>query len=189
MPSVYSSARVKPELSRATPADWIATLSRLVERIAVQKDALQIRLRRQQVVEWLGIGTNELQTEGTAELSVPIQFRQRGNQVRVVVPAAGDERTRTPDRTLLGIIARAMAWRQRIERGEVNSLREIAKAENVNPSYVGRLLPLAYLAPDIVEFIMNGQQPVELSAQQLLYRKDLSNDWSRQRQQLGFNDL
>ena len=81
------------------PADWIATLSRLVERIAVQKDALQIRLRRQQVVEWLGIGTNELQTEGTEELSVPIQFRQRGNQVRVVVPAAGDERTRTPDRT------------------------------------------------------------------------------------------
>ncbi len=117
-----------------------------------------------------------------------MQFRQRGNQVRLVVePGAGATHT-TPDPVLLGIIARAVAWRGRLERGEAQSLKDIAATEELSVSYISRVLRLAYLAPDIIDAIVNGRQPVELSAQSLLCRSDLALDWDEQREQLGFAD-
>jgi hypothetical protein len=88
--------------------------------------------------------------------------------------------------TSLGTIAKAIAWRSRIERGEAQSLKDIATTQKLTTSYVGRVLRLAYLAPDIIDAIVNGRQPVELSAQSLLYRHDLALDWAKQRQELGF---
>jgi hypothetical protein len=58
----------------------------------------------------------------------------------------------------------------------------------IRQTHVGRVLRLAYLAPDIIEAIVSGRQPVELSAQSLLYRHDLALDWAKQREQLGFAD-
>jgi site-specific DNA recombinase len=63
-------------------------------------------------------------------------------------------------------------------------MSEIAKGEGVHRSYVGQVLPLAFLAPDIVEAIICGQQPTELKVEQLL--TSLPLDWCGQRQILGF---
>ncbi|MBE0532630.1 MAG: hypothetical protein IH626_17540 [Rhodospirillales bacterium] len=52
--------------------------------------------------------------------------------------------------------------------------------------YVGRLLPLAFLAPDIVESILAGNQPVDLTAEVLLRRTDLPLAWTDQKALLGF---
>ena len=38
---------------------------------------------------------------------------------------------------------------------------EIAAAEKINESYVGRVLRLTLLAPDIVEAILGGRQPAQ----------------------------
>jgi hypothetical protein len=42
-------------------------------------------------------------------------------------------------------------------------MRDLAKQENVAPSYIGALIQLAFLAPDIIEAIMRGDVPVALS--------------------------
>ena len=47
------------------------------------------------------------------------------------------------------------------------------------------LLPLAFLAPDIIEAIASGQQPADLTARRLIRRLDLPIAWSAQRQLLG----
>ena len=39
----------------------------------------------------------------------------------------------------------------------------IAAAEKINESYVGRVLRLTLLAPDIVEAILSGRQPAEMT--------------------------
>lgn len=49
-------------------------------------------------------------------------------------------------------------------------------------SYVGRILKLAGLAPDIVEAIVTGYEPSGLSVAKLL--KDLPVVWEKQRQAL-----
>jgi len=41
-----------------------------------------------------------------------------------------------------------------------DSIAEIAAAEKINESYVGRVLRLTLLAPDIVEAVLNGRSPV-----------------------------
>jgi site-specific DNA recombinase len=47
-------------------------------------------------------------------------------------------------------------------------------------------IKLAFLAPDIVEAIMAGQQPADLTAQKLIRNVDLPMDWVEQRRILGF---
>jgi hypothetical protein len=49
-----------------------------------------------------------------------------------------------------------------------------------------RFLPLAFLAPDIVEAIVAGRQPPELTAERLKRIGKLPLDWSEQRKVLGF---
>jgi hypothetical protein len=47
-------------------------------------------------------------------------------------------------------------------------------------------LPLAFLAPDIVEAILEGRQPIELTAARMMRIRDLPLSWAEQRQRLGF---
>ena len=49
--------------------------------------------------------------------------------------------------------------RRRIESGRAKSITDLAEQEGVTDAYVCRLLPLACLAPDIVEALLDGRQP------------------------------
>ena len=53
--------------------------------------------------------------------------------------------------------------------------------------YVGRVLEGAFLAPDIVEAILQGRQPPGLTFEKLCQPLPLS--WVEQREQLGFPKL
>jgi hypothetical protein len=46
-----------------------------------------------------------------------------------------------------------------LEEGRYGSIRELAAAEGIDRAYVGRVLNLTLLAPNIVETILNGRQP------------------------------
>ena len=50
-----------------------------------------------------------------------------------------------------------------LETGAVSTVREIATKEKINSSYVSRVLRLTLLAPEIVEAILDGRQPVEVT--------------------------
>jgi hypothetical protein len=47
---------------------------------------------------------------------------------------------------------------RRIERGKAKSITDLAEQESVTDAYVCRLLPLACVAPDVVEAILDGRQ-------------------------------
>jgi hypothetical protein len=87
-----------------------------------------------------------------------------------------------PKSTTPWSIARAFRWRDMLERGEYATIREIAAAERINESYVGRILRLTLLAPDVVEAMVNGRQSAELTLAVLMRR--FSPLWSAQRSDL-----
>jgi hypothetical protein len=60
-------------------------------------------------------------------------------------------------------IARAFGWREMLENGTHATIAEIANAEKINESYVGRVLRLTLLAPDIIEAVLGGRQPAEMT--------------------------
>ena len=82
-------------------------------------------------------------------------------------------------------LVRGRIWFEQLTAGEMASLQAIADREGVSARYVSRLLPLAFLAPDIVELILQGHHPVDLSAARLTNRLDLPLDWAEQRARIG----
>jgi hypothetical protein len=110
----------------------------------------------------------------TMTVRVPISIRRRGGRKLVLAPDGGDITavpvTRHVDNAMVKAIARAFRWREMLESGEYATIREIAAAEKINETYVGRVLHLTLLAPEIVEAIVNGRQPARLQLDGLMKR-------------------
>jgi site-specific DNA recombinase len=121
-------------------------------------------------------------------LEVKAQLRRHGGEMHLVVPpdSPGHEAP-APVPSLLKAVARGHQWHEWILNGEVSSKRGIAKRLGLTERYVGRVLECAFLAPDIVEAILDGRQPSDLTFQKLTCKLPLS--WVEQREQLGFPQL
>jgi hypothetical protein len=87
-----------------------------------------------------------------------------------------------PNNALLTALAKAYAWQEQLESGEFEDLEDIAKEQGVDRSYVGRMLQLTSLAPDIVESILAGQAFADISLQHC--RKGIPVSWEEQRRVL-----
>jgi hypothetical protein len=71
-----------------------------------------------------------------------------------------------------------------LESSEYATIREIGSAEKINETYVGRVLRLTLLAPDIVEAILNGRQPAGLQLDGLM--RGVLVEWPAQRNAFAF---
>lgn len=85
------------------------------------------------------------------------------------------------DPNLIAAVAQARDWFARLKDGQARSVRDLAAAHAVDRGDVSRLLPLALLAPDIVEAILEGRQPVDLTVSCLKRTGDLPPSWVRDR--------
>ena len=72
-----------------------------------------------------------------------------------------------------------------LENGTHATIVEISAAESINESYVGRVLRLTLLTPDIVEAVLNGQQPAGLQLDGLMKRFPVEWDAQRRTFKLG----
>ena len=77
----------------------------------------------------------------------------------------------------------AFRWREQFENGTHATIAEIAAAEKINASYVGRILRLTLLAPDIVEAILMGRQATALQLEKFLLTP-FSGRWQEQRAEI-----
>lgn len=120
----------------------------------------------------------------TVTVRVPISIRKRGGRKLVLAPDGIEVTstlvTRHVDTAIVKAIARAFRWRDMLESGAYATIREIANAERINESYVGRVLRLTLLAPPIIETILNGRQPSGLQLDNLMKRFPV--EWSGQLQ-------
>ena len=132
-------------------------------------------------------GGPTLTTEGGClRVRVPMTFKRRGGRKEIVVSEGLDTaRTLAPrsDNALILAIVRGHRWKALLEIGRYADITELAQAMGVNSSYVGRLLNLTLLAPDIIEAIVLGRDPGGLSLERL-YRLPFA--WEEQRRALGF---
>ena len=85
------------------------------------------------------------------------------------------------------VIVRGRNWFEQLTSGRVRTFLEIAEAEGVTGRYVAHLVPLAFLAPELVARILSGTQPVGLTTETLTKRIDLPLEWAEQRALLGFD--
>jgi hypothetical protein len=117
----------------------------------------------------------------TITVHIPMTLRHQGGRKQVVTPAGATPWIPTPsrvDNTIVKAIVRAHRWRELLESGRYATLRDLAKAEAINESYLGRVLRLTLLSPKIIEAIIEGRQPPALELDDLL--KQFPIEWDEQ---------
>jgi hypothetical protein len=86
--------------------------------------------------------------------------------------------------SLLKALAKAHEWYGWILAGEATGPTSIAQRTGLNERYVSKVLRCAFVAPEIVEAIIDGRQPSNLTFKKL--SNHLPINWMEQRKQLGF---
>jgi hypothetical protein len=160
-----------------------SAIAELVERVELASDGIRVSIK----LPIAGAEKSQAQLPDRVAItrSFPMQLKRRGVELRLIV---GDHNRSATfvDLSLLKAVARAHRWFDEISTGKARSLAEIAAREGLAVRYVGRLIRLAFLAPQIVESIVEGRQPTTLSAEALTRRIALPLSWSAQRTALGF---
>lgn len=115
-------------------------------------------------------------------IEIPMTFKKRGGRKVIVMPDGSHGHpipTATIDNTMIKAIARAFRWQKLLENGTYSCIDDIAKAERICASFVGKVFRLSLLAPDIIEMILEGNQKVELTLKDLMVPFPM--EWMRQR--------
>jgi hypothetical protein len=126
-----------------------------------------------------------MSTPTNITVRVALTIRRRPGRKTIVSPNGGPSDVPIhprADPAMVKALARAFRWKRMLEVGRFASISEIATAEKIDRGYVGSILRLTLLAPDIVEAILNGNQPATLGLPALL--KPFSVEWDRQRAEL-----
>ena len=114
------------------------------------------------------------------EIELPIRLKHRQSAILITPDDQRLVRPSAPDRALVRAVCLAREWRRWLEAGEVATTRELARREGLCHRHTGRLLPLAYLSPDLVAKILEGRQPRAMSLQALT-AKSLPRAWEEQK--------
>lgn len=126
------------------------------------------------------------ENERTYQINVPHELKRRGVEAKLILNAGKEQQAPTKDENLILAIAKAHHWLDQLTNGSAASISEVAEANNEDRNEISRFLPLAFLAPDIVESILNGHQPVDLTLERIRRIGELPEEWQAQRSTLGF---
>jgi site-specific DNA recombinase len=165
----------------------------IAARIQAHVDRIDITLNPINLPRWLGRMDCDAQPSATTQndvdarfvtLTVPIRLKRVGNEMKMII--SNGSLPATPDPSLVRALVRAYVIRERMLTDKSLTLEEVAKSENIVPSYATRLFRLTLMAPDIVSAVLSGKHPPELTARKLLDDTRLPLDWNEQRRNLGF---
>ena len=160
----------------------------VISRVVIQSDAMELFLDKRTLRDAL-FGTRSPSTSGglTGWVNLRIQGKidKCAREMRLVLPPNNNgELPSHHVPSLIKAVVRAHDWYDRILRGEFSSIYTIAKSTGLNERYVSRIFQCAFLALDIVESILNGNQPARMTLEDL--RSNLPLEWTSQRQLLSF---
>jgi hypothetical protein len=159
-------------------------LSILLKAITLCPDLLRLEIKQSGLMAVLAeTGLSFHPTDGLIDLSIPVQLKRRGVEAKLVMRAAAAPFL--PEPKLIMVIANAHRWIDDLVAGRASSIRDLARRNGRDPGEVSRTLPLAFLAPDIIEAILAGRQPIELTPRKLKQIGTLPSGWDAQRRCFG----
>ena len=165
----------------------------ILAKIVLFKDKVEIIICKEQLLKGLeSIITNEILPDETkSDPEYPIKITKeiristtsRNGGVLIVNDGKTQEAEINP--FLLKIIVKSYYWNKLLEEGKAKDSNDIQNIEKLSDNnYIKRALGLRILSPRIVEAILNGHQPEDLTVQKLLQVKSL--DWQEQEKILNF---
>lgn len=104
------------------------------------------------------------EADGAITLSIPMRIRKYSGRQQIVLPqnlSFNDFKEKQDLTILQAALARAKRWQNLLDDGRVQSLRDIAISEKVDPSYVSRVMNLNLLGPELVQRILDDDLEAE----------------------------
>ncbi|WP_246591110.1 recombinase family protein [Georgfuchsia toluolica] len=188
--AILANARsLAKSMEEAEPKALRGMLMPIMEKIIVGSDQITVELRRTGINEVLNIGTTSAnvgtaKTDKAVVLKIQASMQRGGLEMRLVVNEEwGKVETVSHDWALIKAVARAHIWMEKLVSGEIASIMVLAKQENMTDVYVRRILRCATLAPDIVEAILEGRQPADITLTRLTTNQPML--WAEQRTKFG----
>jgi len=166
-----AAARKFDQLSSGAPAVVKDFVRKVVHHVVFHPDRIEVEVGKQKLCAGLNGDQHtssirpatqrpERASGDVIRLEIEARVKRCGGEMRLVLPP--DHRGQVPSHpasSLLKALARARTWHEWILAGEVSGRRAIAQRLGLNERYVSRVLECAFLAPDIVEAILDGRQP------------------------------
>ncbi len=149
------ASRLANSLTSAAPI--AQNVAELLARVTVNPTSINISIKRDRLLAML-----------TDTFTEPSQDSGQDNiiSLEAVVPTAPggasdklvfeDQNGKTPDAVVVKAIARASVWFEHLTAGKSQSMAQIAVREDITDNYVSNLIHLAWLSPDIVDRVLEG---------------------------------
>ena len=128
---------------------------------------------------------DERPNSGPVILTAAMEMRCRGSQLKIVIRSGNAADEAKPDMALIKAVARAHDWFEQLATGEVRNVLDIAKEEGLTRPYVSRVMKLAFLAPELVEAILDGGQPADLTVDEITLGEAVPAQWEKQAEALS----
>jgi len=192
---VAGAKKLAARLSSLPADDFRDLLACILQRVIVQENNIQVMIRKSDLRELLEHGDQIIaaslvglrrRTETAELLCLTIEAKRKryGGEIHIVVSPNSMVPVRHTRPSLIKAVARGHAWYEKVLEGKVTDMGSLARETGLTPHYVRNVFACAFLAPDIVEAILEGRQPLTLKFEHLY--KNIPLSWAEQRQQFGF---
>ena len=105
----------------------------------------------------------------TIRVFIPLAFNRKNGRPRILAPNLEPHiQARVQAPHILRAIGRAWSWRRKLETGEAATIHDIAKSEKVASQFVGSMVRLAYLSPDVLERLLLRREPPSATIKQMI---------------------
>ena len=165
---IESAGAILSDLKRGNAAKQRGVAAALIEQVKVTPTAVVVTIK---LAALGGIS-------GSATLVAPATIGRNRAKLTLVVPGAAPPK---PDAALITMVARARHWFELIAAGKHATMEALAAAEQEPSAHVRQTIGAAFLAPDLVTAIVEGRQPLALTATKLKALLPLPTAWPEQR--------
>ncbi len=177
--------KLREQIENSSPIELREMVLDLIERIEIDDRSAVLHIKCKESRRRLNCKLPDDVAIESLCISLPLDIRKRGVETRIVV-RTDNPVSRRMDEPLVRSVAKGYAWLQELKSDSRATLSAIASREGVKRKHIARLIDLAFLAPDVVEAILCGSQPIDLSTDRLLKGTEIELAWPDQRRQLGF---
>ncbi len=191
---VAAAKKLASRLPSLPSDDLRDLLSGFLRRVVIQENSIQVMTSRKELRSLLENGgkiiaskllgvRKPVDANDLIVLNIEATRKRCGGEVHLVVPPNPGASVRHPKPSLIKAIARAHGWYEKVVQGDALDMRSLARQAGLTERYVGKVFGCAFLAPDIIESILEGRQPQDLNFEKLC--EHVPSSWAEQRERFG----
>lgn len=188
--AIHKQKAMLNNISESIDNQFIRTV---LSKVVIYKEKVEITMCQNQLLKIFEAiyQKTDLPEEIKGEVKTPITLTKNikitatANNGSVLILTDLDMQQPEINPQLIKAIVKSYLWNKQILSGDIKDSIEIQEREgHKDPRYIQNILNLRFLAPGIVDTILNGTQRRDLSVQQLFAVKTL--DWNEQHKVLNF---